>query len=154
FALDFFTLSSMNASGYGEGRYLLGSAPLSTNPSGDASFSFAFPTPSQGAGFVTATATDPNGNTSEFSQQFGTNHSPMAVLGFTTRTVNEGAAVFFDGRASHDPDGDALTSSWTFGDGGTATGPTAIHTYRQPGTFTVVLTVHDGFGGVNTAQAT
>src|SRR5262249_60887346 len=104
--------------------------------------------------YVTVPATDPNGNSSEFSPQFGTNQPPVAVLGFTTRTVNEGAAVFFDGRASHDPDGDPLNYSWTFGDGGSATGPTAIHTYRQPGTFTVALTVNDGFGGVNTAQAT
>src|SRR5262249_759896 len=99
-------------------------------------------------------ATDPNGNTSEFSQEFGTNLPPVAVLGFTNRTVKEGAAVFFDGRGSHDPDGDALTYSWDFGDGGTANGPTAIRTYRQPGTFTVTLTVDDGFGGQNTAQAT
>ena len=47
FALDFYTLSSINASGYGEGRYLLGSAPVTTDASGNASFSFTFPTPSR-----------------------------------------------------------------------------------------------------------
>ncbi len=154
FTLDFYTLSSINPSGYGEGRYVLGSAPLKTDASGNGSFSLAFPTPAGGAKMVAATATDPTGNTSEFSQEFGTNLPPVAVIGFTTRTVDEGGAIFFDGRGSTDPDGDSLTYSWSFGDGGTASDPTAIHIYRQPGTFTVSLTVNDGFGATNTAHAT
>ena len=154
FALDFYTISSINASGHGEGRYVLGSAPLMTDPSGNASFSAPFTTPGPNVTWVSATATDPNGNTSEFSQEFGTNLPPTAVIGFTTRTVNEGGAIFFDGRGSSDPDGDPLTYSWSFGDGGMATGATAIHIYRQPGTFTASLTVDDGFGATNTAQAT
>ncbi len=84
FVLDFYTLSSMNASGYGEGRYVLGSAPLTTDNSGNANFSFSFPTPSGGTQFVTATATSPTGNTSEFSQAFGSDRAPTAVIGFTT----------------------------------------------------------------------
>ena len=154
FTLDFYTLSSMNASGYGEGRYVLGSAQATTSAAGTASFSFAFNNPPQGAQFVTVSATSPGGNTSEFSQAFGTNHPPVAVLGFTSRTVNLGQAIYFDGTGSHDPDGDSLTDSWSFGDGGTAMGANPIHTYRQPGTFTVMLTVHDGFGAANAVQAT
>ena len=34
-----------------------------------------------------------------------------------------------------------------------ATGESVVHTYRQIGTFTVSLTVNDGFGGISTATA-
>jgi hypothetical protein len=52
-----------------EGEVFLGTFPLTTNATGDASFyallaGFAFGLP------VTATATDPNGNTSEFGSVY------------------------------------------------------------------------------------
>ena len=71
FSLDFYTMSSFNASDYGEGRYLLGSAPITTDTLGNATFSVPFPAPSSGANFVSAMATDPSGNTPEFSHDFG-----------------------------------------------------------------------------------
>jgi Ca2+-binding RTX toxin-like protein len=153
FALDFYTMSSYNASGFGEGRYLLGSGPLTTDASGNATFSFAFPTPSAGSKYVSATATDPSGNTSEFSHDFGSDSPPTAVIGFTTLTIDEGVAIPFDGSGSLDPEGSPLSYSWSFGDGGTATGVAPVHTYRSVGTFNVMLTVNDGFGGINSAMA-
>ena len=112
---------------------MLGSAPVTTDATGNASFSFTFPTPAHGADFVSATATDPSGNTSEFSHDFGNDTPPTAVIGFTTLTVNEGVAVPFDGTGSLDPQGSPLTYTWSFGDGGTATGAAPIHTYRSAG---------------------
>ena len=153
FAVDFYTLSSINASGYGEGRYVLGSTSVMTDVTGNADFVFQFPTPAGGARFATATATDPGGNTSEFSQAFGVDIPPTAVIGFTNIAVNEGAAVPFDGLGSADPSGGPLTYTWSFGDGGTATGPEPTHTYTAPGIDTVTLTVNDGFGGISTATA-
>ncbi len=153
FAVDFYTLSSLNASGYGEGRYLLGSATVTTDGTGNAAFSFQFTTPAGGARFVTATAIDPNGNTSEFSQEFGSDIAPTAVIGFSRLTVNAGASVPFDGLGSLDPSGNPLSYSWLFGDTETATGPEPTHTYTTPGTYTVALTVNDGFGGINTTTA-
>ena len=98
-------------------------------------------------------ATDPAGSTSEFSLEFGhTTIRPIAAIGFTARTVNEGTAVFFNGSGSTDPDGDPLTYAWTFGDGGTATGVGPVHKYLDNGTYTVTLTVDDGFGGKSTAM--
>lgn len=60
--------------------------------------------------------------------------------------VIEGAdlAWAFDGRASSDPDGDALTYAWAFGDGAQGVGATATHAYAAPGRYTVTLTVSDG----------
>jgi CSLREA domain-containing protein len=66
YELDLFLESSCDPSGNGEGPLLLGSTAVTTTPSGDASFALTLPVTGPG-GFVTATATDPAGNTSEFS---------------------------------------------------------------------------------------
>lgn len=44
--------------------------------------------------------------------------------------------------------------SWSFGDGGTATGQTATHTFITPGSFPVTLTVTDLVGRTNKASQT
>jgi glucose/arabinose dehydrogenase len=54
--------------------------------------------------------------------------------------------VHFDGSASSDPDGDALSYQWTFGDGTAATGPAPIHVYATNGRYTAKLTVSDPGG--------
>jgi PKD repeat protein len=58
----------------------------------------------------------------------------------------------FDGTGSTDGDGEIVSYSWTFGDGGTATGPTANHAYAAAGTYTVTLTVVDDRGGSDDHQ--
>jgi PKD repeat protein len=45
-----------------------------------------------------------------------------------------------------DPDGDALTYAWDFGDGSTAAGRRARHTYTGNGTFTAKVTATDPSG--------
>ena len=54
-------------SGYGQGEYLLGTFSVTTNSSGTATILFRPAVSADGSNFVSATATDPNGNTSEFS---------------------------------------------------------------------------------------
>lgn len=54
----------------------------------------------------------------------------------------------FTGASSSDPEGTALSHAWDFGDGSTAAGSTAAHTYVTPGSYTAALTVTDAFGGV------
>lgn len=65
-----------------------------------------------------------------------------------TTTVN--------GAASTDPDGTIVSYAWQFGDGATATGISASHTYATAGTRTVRLTVTDNRGGtgMTTRQVT
>jgi hypothetical protein len=55
-----------------------------------------------------------------------------------------GAAIDFDGSGSSDPDGEALSFLWSYGDGSTATGAHASHAYQAPGQFVVTLRVDDG----------
>ena len=54
--------------------------------------------------------------------------------------------VDFDASGSSDADGTIMSYNWIFGDGDTATGATASHTYTTSGTFTIVLTVVDDQG--------
>jgi len=61
-------------------------------------------------------------------------------------TSDEGASVDMSAAGSTDPDGDALTFAWDFGDGATGSGPTVSHTYAQNGVFTVRLVATDTRG--------
>ncbi len=55
-------------SGYGQGQVLLGSLFVSTDAYGNGSFSAQLTTANMAGEAISATATDPNGNTSEFAQ--------------------------------------------------------------------------------------
>ena len=94
---------------------------------------------------VTFTGNDGNGGISSTSTVItvnNVNRPPTADAGGPYTGV-VGVAVNFDGTGSTDPDGQALTFAWTFGDGGTGTGDSPTHTYATTGTFTVGLTVTD-----------
>ncbi len=75
------------------------------------------------------------------------NEAPTANAG-AAQSGLEDVSIIFDASGSTDPDGDALTYVWDFGDGQTAQtmGTTISHTYLYGGTFDVTLTVHDGQG--------
>ena len=64
FRVELFSNTACDSSGNGEGALFLGAVSVTTDGSGNGSFPL-FPTP--GGGFITATATDPANNTSEFS---------------------------------------------------------------------------------------
>src|SRR5262249_39148465 len=73
--------------GYGEGQTYLGSTTVTTDAHTDlASFTVTFPVSTVGK-VVTATATDDNGNTSEFAQDF----TAAATQNATTTTIHSSA---------------------------------------------------------------
>jgi titin len=67
YRMDFFWSPSCDPSGQGEGENYLGTAVIMTNGSGNASFVVTLNRQSPLGSVITATATDPGGNTSEFS---------------------------------------------------------------------------------------
>ncbi len=69
---------------------------------------------------------------------------PIADAG-PDQAVNEDTPVTFNGNGSSDNVG-IVSYAWDFGDGGTASGITVSHTYSNPGTYTVTLTVNDAAG--------
>ncbi|MCA9924000.1 MAG: right-handed parallel beta-helix repeat-containing protein, partial [Anaerolineales bacterium] len=83
YTLEFFDNYSCDASGYGEGEYFIGSDEVTTNAAGNVEFSitlyagggeegegqdYLLDQEEMSTSFITATATDEAGNTSEFSQ--------------------------------------------------------------------------------------
>lgn len=81
------------------------------------------------------------------------NGAPTADAG-GPYTGEPGVAVQFDGTGSTDPNGDTLTYSWSFGDGGIGSGASPTHTYGAAGTYDVMLTVSDGQGAEDMATTT
>lgn len=86
FLLQFFRNSACDDSGSGEGAMLIGSTTVVTDASGDAAFSVALAIDFEGSAFLTGTATDPSGNTSEFSEC-------LEVVGLPTSTPTETATA-------------------------------------------------------------
>ncbi len=68
FALDFFVSPTYDGTNFGEGKTYVGSTNITTAADCSAGFNVTLTYPAAGGHFITATATDPDGNTSEFSQ--------------------------------------------------------------------------------------
>jgi PKD repeat protein len=99
------------------------------------------------AGASTGTVRVSDGTASD-TKTFGitvvnVNRCPTANAGGPyTGVIN--VPVSFNGSGSSDPDGDALTYAWSFGDGASSTGASVTHSYATASVFTVDLTVNDG----------
>ncbi|PSL45663.1 putative repeat protein (TIGR01451 family)/predicted secreted protein (Por secretion system target) [Chitinophaga niastensis] len=84
FRLEFFRNDACNPTGFGEGQAFLDSLNVTTDAGGNVAFKNVLPGITLPAGTaVTATATDPNGNTSEFSACLQAGSVPTADLELT-----------------------------------------------------------------------
>ena len=77
---------------------------------------------------------------------FGQTTDPLPPVALFTSDNGRcgGPNVEFSASDSYDPNGDALTYSWDFGDGTTAQGVNVSHSYANQDSATVTLTVSDG----------
>jgi glucose/arabinose dehydrogenase len=79
------------------------------------------------------------------------NNPPVASFQADPTAGNPPLTVRFNSSSSYDPDGEALTYSWEFGDGNTSTAANPTHVYQTSGNYTAKLTVTDPSGAVNSA---
>jgi hypothetical protein len=77
--LDFFANSVCDPSGFGQGQRYLGTAAVTTDGSGHGDFTATLEAQVEDNEFITATATDPKGNTSTFSNCQAVNTKTLVV---------------------------------------------------------------------------
>ncbi len=135
--------SSSSAGGYTSTTWNFGDGSTSFSRSAPSELSHTFP--AAGRYTVSLTLVDAYGNLSTVTHTVSVPLS--AAFHVTTAHPAAVSPVSFAGSSSNEPGGSIASYSWNFGDGSTAgAGVAPTHTYAQAGTYTVVLTVTDGFG--------
>jgi len=81
YRIEFFSNPQADPSGSGQGRTYLGAAAVRTDGAGNAAYTATVPTGSARGVAISATATDPAGNTSQFAQDVAAAPGPPADLG-------------------------------------------------------------------------
>lgn len=82
------------------------------------------------------------------------NRPPLAVVSATPGSAYAPATVSASAAGSSDPDGTIVGSIISFGDGTTASGLTASHSYSAAGVYTVTAKVTDNAGASSSASTT
>lgn len=95
---------------------------------------------------ITVTPNGPKGSYCTVEDVYDLAQAPVPVF---IATVDH-MTVYVDGSGSSDPDGTVVSWNWDFGDGGTAVGATASHTYAFPSRFVITLTLMDNDGLTST----
>ena len=92
YLIQFFANVAADPSGYGQGQTLIGSITVTTDANGNASFTATLSASVPAGQFVSATATDSTGDTSEFAQD-------VLVTGGVAATITQ-TAVLAEGPTS------------------------------------------------------
>jgi uncharacterized repeat protein (TIGR01451 family) len=143
FQIDFYDSPVSDPSGHGQGKAYVGSASIVTDANGNASFDFSFAGLLPIGTYVSATATDPVGNTSEFSacQRF----APV-------NPVDLGLIV---SAASYAQVGDQLSYSITVTNSGTNAASNVVLTDLLPASLNYVSAFpSQGVAGTNAGYVT
>ncbi len=95
---------------------------------------------------------DANSALYRFEYIAGGNRAPIAAASASKTSGLAPLAVTFSSAGSSDPEGGALTYSWTFGDGTTSTAANPAKTYSANGQYTATLTVRDPQGNTGSSS--
>ena len=91
YSIDFYSNVAADPTGLGESQVYLGSTNVTTDGGGNVSFTAVLPIPTLTGRFITALATDPFGNTSEFSTNIVAVSTVSGVTYTVTTTIDSGA---------------------------------------------------------------
>jgi hypothetical protein len=157
FTIDFYANSAADPSGFGEGQVYLGSVNVTTDANGAGSFTAILPPVATGLDLITATATDANGSTSEFSGNLPLvrNDASLTITaGPRTAVVNQSLSATVATFTTTDANAPANTFTATvlWGDGESTSGTVsangaggfdvaASHTFKAAGSFTATIQV-------------
>jgi hypothetical protein len=95
FLLEFFLNTMAEHSGAGAGQLAVGAVMVTTDGSGSQGFSVDLPVGASALEFVAATATDPDGNTSEFAEPVPVGTPPVILAQPVGARTEVGASVSF-----------------------------------------------------------
>ncbi|MFB6106947.1 MAG: PKD domain-containing protein [Halobacteriaceae archaeon] len=104
---------------------------------------------------VTLSVADGAGNADTVTRTvtvLGPNEKPEPAIRLSAASVRTGSRVTFDAAGSTDPDGTVRKYGWYIGDGSIAAGQQVTHTFADPGTYEVRLTVLDDRGATETVS--
>jgi hypothetical protein len=118
-----YQLQFFAASGTGQGKQMIGSASVTTTSTGSAMFELALAANSLAGSNITATATDPSGNTSEFATN-------ISVISAVFPTADEEYLVALTNRARANPTAEATMDGIDLNEGPPTTPITT--TPKQP----------------------
>lgn len=91
---------------------------------------------------ITVLVTALSGCIDKEGEKLPSNEAPVAdIIGPSTGRVHD--VLAFDASNSTDDGGGVLEFAWEWGDGATGTGAVATHSYDEPGTYTINVTVTD-----------
>ncbi len=128
--VHFFSSAVCDPSRYGEGEGWIGTAVVTTSPNPTTSFTVELPAPVAAGRFITATATQPNGSTSEFSNCVVVTGNQLAIF--------SGGVSGGNGNGAIDPN-ECNDASLTLVNQG-ATTANAVSAYLSAATAGVIVT--------------
>jgi len=162
--LDFYANTTPNASGHGDAQVYLGSATVTTDSTGLTSFSVGGLGATSTGQYVTVTATDQYGNTSEFALNAvpAVADSPPSVsISGPTSLPASGIPIALSSNLTDSQTGKTYTYAWNVTSttdpsfalpAGTVTDePNLTFTPSAAGTYVATLSVTDSLGGVGQA---
>jgi hypothetical protein len=124
YRLEFFANDACDDSGFGEGQTVIASTDITTDAGGNYSSAASFPTPFGAGPVVTATATDPANNTSEFSACLTLETGGRIVV--KKQTLPSGSTQGFAFTASYAASGFSLSDGQSNGSGALAPGSYSV----------------------------